>query len=98
MLFVPDTVDDIFVGSDFDVPIQIENKSAEQRTVNITVTLSSVYYTGVTRSKLKQAIFSQTFAPGSSMLKKSLILKFYIHYKGTISNKIDLAFSLFGNS
>ncbi|XP_067929729.1 protein-glutamine gamma-glutamyltransferase K-like isoform X2 [Watersipora subatra] len=47
------------VGSDFEVPLFIDNQSAEKRTVKLTVTLSSVYYTGVYRKNLKKEAFDK---------------------------------------
>ena len=44
--FEIDTVDKIFVGSDFDVKIKLINKSAEQRNVNMSVIIQVSYYTG----------------------------------------------------
>ena len=45
--------DGLMVGHNFDVTIQIQNKSRLKRTVRLTLTCSSVYYTGVFRAKLK---------------------------------------------
>ena len=53
------------VGSDFEVPLFIDNQSAEKRTVKLTVTLSSVYYTGVYRKNLKKEAFDVEVEPKS---------------------------------
>ena len=55
----------IHVGEGFDIPLSIKNQSSQQRTVFLTVTLSSVYYTGVYRKKLKKEAFEVVVGPRS---------------------------------
>ncbi|XP_071792486.1 protein-glutamine gamma-glutamyltransferase K-like [Asterias amurensis] len=60
---VPDTTDDVdmsvevtpnvYIGADFDIPILVENKSSEQRTISINFALHSCYYTGVIAKQIK---------------------------------------------
>jgi hypothetical protein len=41
------------VGRNFDVTVQLQNKSRLKRTVHVTLTCSSVHYTGVLKAKLR---------------------------------------------
>lgn len=66
MAFSVKDIDGVFVGNDFEVPIEMTNKSSSKRTVNMTITLSSVYYTGVTRQQLKREVHSTVLAPNAS--------------------------------
>ena len=45
--FAIDTKDRIYVGSDFDVTIKMNNKSGEERTVSLSVIVQVCYYTGI---------------------------------------------------
>ena len=44
-LFIKDD-DNIFVGNNFDVCVKLENKSSDDRTINLSVIVQSCYYTG----------------------------------------------------
>ncbi|XP_067932065.1 hemocyte protein-glutamine gamma-glutamyltransferase-like [Watersipora subatra] len=68
--FVAIDLDNVLAGKDFDVTIEVENTSSDSRTVNLTATLSSVYYTGVTRTKLKQTDFLSVLVPNSKEMFK----------------------------
>ena len=46
------------VGSEFTVVVRAQNYSRDERTVNITLTIVAVHYTGVTRNKLRGEIFN----------------------------------------
>ena len=46
------------LGSEFKVIVKAQNTSRFERTVNLTLTLFSVYYTGVTKRKLRSEIFN----------------------------------------
>jgi len=59
-------VDNVFVGSSFEIRVVIENESDGKRTVGLTVTLFSVYYHGKFKTKLKQECFSIELEPNNS--------------------------------
>ena len=60
-------IDGIFIGNDFEIPIEIENTASYERTVNVTITLSSVYYTGVMRKQLKRELHTTTLPANTCM-------------------------------
>jgi len=65
--FVTSDLDEVYVGSDIKVPVKIQNESSETRTVHLAVTLSSVYYTGVTRKELRREVFDFVLEPQAGM-------------------------------
>ena len=66
MKFSVKDIDGIFVGNDFEIPIEMENTASYERTVNMTITLSSVYYTGITRKQLKRELHSTVIPANTS--------------------------------
>ena len=80
MKFSVKDIDGIFVGNDFEIPIEMENTASYERTVNMTITLSSVYYTGITRKQLKRELHS-TVIPANTSESGRLrfcFLKYYV--------------------
>ena len=51
--------DDIMVGSPFDIQVNVQNKSRNIRNYALTLTLTSVFYTGVPTSVIKTAKFNR---------------------------------------
>ena len=85
MKFSVKDIDGIFVGNDFEIPIEMENTASYERTVNMTITLSSVYYTGITRKQLKRELHS-TVIPANTSKSGRLsfcFLKFYVSIRLT---------------
>ena len=46
------------VGSEFTVDVRAQNTSRFERTVNLTVTIFAIHYTGLARRKIRSEIFS----------------------------------------
>ncbi|XP_067932064.1 hemocyte protein-glutamine gamma-glutamyltransferase-like [Watersipora subatra] len=64
--FAAKDIDDMLVGSSFTLGMIAHNKSScEERTVNLMITLSSIYNTGVEKTRLKQETFQKRMAPYS---------------------------------
>ena len=55
--------DRIMVGSAFDVVVNCQNKSREERNISMNITLDSVFYTGVKRSLVKKFSCEIKLAP-----------------------------------
>jgi len=46
------------VGSEITVVARAQNTSRHERTINLTMTLFAVYYTGISRTKIRSDIFN----------------------------------------
>lgn len=57
MDFEVNQADHILVGKDFDIVYKMQNKSRHERNVHTSITLSTVYYTGVP----KATVVTKTF-------------------------------------
>jgi len=58
-------VEDITFGNDFQLPVTLKNNSYAERTVNMMVSLYSIFYTGIICRKLKKLSF-QCVIPANS--------------------------------
>ncbi|KAF6035097.1 TGM1 [Bugula neritina] len=58
-------VEDITFGNDFQLPVTLKNNSYAERTVNMMVSLYSIFYTGIICRKLKKLSF-QCLIPANS--------------------------------
>lgn len=64
--FSIETVDKLYIGSDFEVEIPLKNNSGEERHVNLFVNLQMCFYTGVLASRLKSEKLQVTIPPNGS--------------------------------
>lgn len=62
--------DNILVGNGFDVVIRCQNKSREERNIFVSVHVSSMYYTGVIKSLVKNQMYDVTLASIKGGVKK----------------------------
>ena len=51
------------LGSEFTVTVRAQNTSRQERTINLTLTIFAVHYTGLARTKLRSEIFNFNLCP-----------------------------------
>lgn len=66
-------VEDITFGNDFQLPVTLKNNSYAERTVNMMVSLYSIFYTGIICRKLKKLSFRCVIPANSG--NKQLVFK-----------------------
>ncbi|XP_013382446.1 hemocyte protein-glutamine gamma-glutamyltransferase isoform X2 [Lingula anatina] len=64
--------DSIVVGEDFDIDLIVSNQSSEQRTLNVSLGATVVYYTGVYKKNVATDNFHIVLAPGEKEKKVSI--------------------------
>ena len=61
--------DGILIGNPFDVVVKFQNTSRQERNISGTLTIWSVYYTGVSKTRVKSEKFNLTLKAIKSKYK-----------------------------
>lgn len=71
-------IDSIMIGQSFYIKVRVRNRAREKRTINMVVTASTLYYTGVRANKIRREKHAFILSAGQGGLLRYFVLTFIV--------------------